>query len=71
MTDNSNINPKACPLCGGDNSCAMASDSANVSQCWCMTASISPEALERVPDELINQACLCQACAVEVDKAGT
>ena len=28
-----------------------------------MRANISPEALKRVPDELVNKACLCPRCA--------
>lgn len=31
--------------------------------CWCQTASISPEALARIPQELVDRACLCPRCA--------
>lgn len=67
MTDNRPCNTKACPLCGGDNNCAMTQPGQTVADCWCLTASISPEALERVPEEQINQTCICQACATGTD----
>ena len=41
----------------------MAGGNLDADSCWCMTVTISPQALERVPDELKNQTCLCPACA--------
>ncbi|HEX5362312.1 MAG TPA: cysteine-rich CWC family protein [Fluviicoccus sp.] len=52
-----------CPLCGGANDCAPASTGRLDVTCWCTTAAISPEALARVPAELVNKACLCPRCA--------
>jgi len=41
----------------------MAAGSGGAEGCWCMGVTISPQVLERVPDELKNQACLCPDCA--------
>nr|WP_157719046.1 cysteine-rich CWC family protein [Halopseudomonas salegens] len=38
-----------------------------VADCWCMSASISPDALERIPQDQINKTCICQACATGTD----
>ncbi len=62
MTDSPN-NPKACPLCGGDNNCAMTRPGQTVADCWCLTTSISPDALDRIPQDQINKTCICQTCA--------
>lgn len=56
-----------CPLCGGANDCAPASTGRLDVACWCTTAPISPEALARVPPELINKACLCPRCAAGIN----
>ena len=58
------IDPRACPLCSGDNACGMA---AGKSDCWCFHAEISPEVLERVPPEARNAACVCQGCAAPAE----
>ncbi|RLA51094.1 MAG: hypothetical protein DRQ98_12030 [Gammaproteobacteria bacterium] len=50
-----------CPLCGGDNQCAMAAGQP-AETCWCRSASISPEALVAVPTESVGVRCLCPAC---------
>jgi len=52
-----------CPVCGGSNQCMPASTGTFDVPCWCTTASISAEALARVPVELIDKACLCPRCA--------
>ena len=52
-----------CPLCGGANQCAPASTGRLEVECWCTKATISREALARIPSELINKACLCPRCA--------
>ncbi|AVP56459.1 cysteine-rich CWC family protein [Pulveribacter suum] len=54
--------PTCCPLCGQTNTCAMAAG-LPAGDCWCMDAHISPAALQRVPDALRGQACLCARCA--------
>lgn len=58
-----------CPLCGGANECAPAGAGTFAVDCWCRTVSISPEALARVPEELVGKACLCPRCAVAVSSA--
>ncbi len=49
-----------CPLCGERNDCGMA---AGKGGCWCFTATIPHEVLERVPPEARGVACVCPACA--------
>ncbi|GAB2460043.1 MAG: cysteine-rich CWC family protein [Comamonas sp.] len=51
-----------CPLCGGDNQCAMA-QGLPPEQCWCMAATIPPEALAAIAPEQRGQQCICTACA--------
>ena len=59
-----NVRPNtACPICGGFNQCAPASAGTFDVACWCTKATISPEALARVPTDLIDKACLCPRCA--------
>lgn len=52
-----------CPLCGGANECTPANAGQFDVECWCLRASIHPEALKRVPDEAVDKACLCPRCA--------
>lgn len=52
-----------CPLCGGANQCAPARAGRLDVECWCTKATISPQALARVPAEWVNRACLCPRCA--------
>ncbi|MEN5182151.1 cysteine-rich CWC family protein [Comamonas testosteroni] len=70
----SNTSPQAqrCPLCGQHNQCAVA-QGLPAEQCWCMTAQISPDALQRVPAAERGQRCICPACGqatVGLDTAG-
>lgn len=53
----------ACPLCGGDNACAMASGDGGVGECWCFAARIPPETLARIPREERGRRCVCARCA--------
>jgi hypothetical protein len=55
------IDPKQCPVCGAQNSCAVAASSKEF--CWCMTVQISEQALARVPAAARDVACLCPRCA--------
>ena len=50
-----------CPLCGGDNQCAVAAGEP-AENCWCMTATISEAALEALPAEERGVRCICPAC---------
>jgi predicted Fe-S protein YdhL (DUF1289 family) len=52
--------PDLCPLCGRGNGCAAASGEPT---CWCFDATISEEALARIPPDLVGVACLCPDCA--------
>lgn len=56
-----------CPLCGGANRCAPAASGTLDVPCWCTRATVSREALERVPAEWRGKACLCPRCAGVVD----
>lgn len=66
MTDTTlSPDPTCCPLCGGDNRCAMEVERATgVAQgpCWCSTQSFSPELLARLPTEAQGKACICARC---------
>ncbi|MCB1705999.1 MAG: cysteine-rich CWC family protein [Halioglobus sp.] len=49
-----------CPLCGGDNQCAIAAGRSGTN-CWCQTATISAEARAKAADSADRQ-CICRAC---------
>jgi hypothetical protein len=51
-----------CPVCGQLNDCAMNAGQ-EVESCWCFSASIPAEALERIPEESRGLSCLCPRCA--------
>ncbi|MBC8088957.1 MAG: cysteine-rich CWC family protein [Phycisphaerae bacterium] len=53
------MDPSLCPLCAKTNRCAMVDGGKS---CWCMTASIPREAVERLPAAQQGVACLCEAC---------
>ncbi len=50
-----------CPLCGSANQCAVA-QGLPPEHCWCMTSTVSPEALARLPAAERGQRCICPAC---------
>jgi uncharacterized protein (TIGR00290 family) len=52
--------PTRCPLCGGDNACAMT---AGEPTCWCFSDRIPPAVLERIPPYARDVACICETCA--------
>jgi hypothetical protein len=57
--------PERCPLCGGDNRCAMEIERASGQPqppCWCTTAHFPPDLLARLPAEAAGKACICAAC---------
>ena len=65
MNAQSPVDPTRCPLCGGDNRCAMEIERATGQTqppCWCTTASFPPDLLRRLPDSARGQACICPAC---------
>ena len=55
--------PTRCPLCGQSNQCTQADPSRAGQHCWCFTTQIDPAALERIPPQDIDRACLCPRCA--------
>jgi hypothetical protein len=56
------VNQRTCPLCGGDNQCAIASGS-DPRDCWCREAAIDTAVLARLPAEAVGKVCICPACA--------
>jgi len=56
------IDPEVCPRCGQDNRCAVTAGK-EVSECWCFSQPILPQALAAVPPEALGKACLCPRCA--------
>ncbi|HTN30836.1 MAG TPA: cysteine-rich CWC family protein [Pseudomonas sp.] len=59
-----------CPLCGGANQCTPAATGHFDGECWCTQVIVSPEALQRLPPDQIDQACLCPRCAAGVEDRG-
>ncbi len=58
-----------CPLCGGDNACAMAASPPRPT-CWCQDITIDPALLAALPEHTRGKACLCRDCCVERGNAG-
>lgn len=61
----SSLDPSRCPLCGGDNRCAMELEKATgkaQAPCWCVSARFPPDLLARLPAEAKGQACICAKC---------
>lgn len=54
------VDPSRCPLCGQGNGCGMVAGS---SECWCFSAEIPADVLNRVPAEARGGACVCRNCA--------
>jgi arginase family enzyme len=52
------LDPSICPSCGAPNTCGMSKG-----ECWCFSVSIPKAALERIPAEAKDLACLCPRCA--------
>jgi len=51
-----------CPLCGKPSHCQLCGAAPHKGPCWCTTVRIPDGLLARVPLELRNRACICQAC---------
>ena len=65
--------PSRCPLCGGDNRCAMEVErETGVPQgpCWCVNASFPKELLARLPPDAEGKACICAACVARFAAGG-
>ena len=59
------VDATRCPLCGGDNRCAMEIQKATGQPqppCWCVDERFTPELLARVPAPARGGACICMAC---------
>ena len=66
--------PGRCPLCGGDNRCAMEIERQTgeaQGPCWCVDATFPPELLARIPKEAEGKACICAACVARLASGGT
>lgn len=61
--------PSRCPLCGQSNRCTLANPALTGQDCWCFSTPVDREALERIPPELIDRACLCPRCAAGLKAA--
>jgi hypothetical protein len=55
------VDPRRCPVCGALNDCRVAEGSDE--PCWCMDVEIPKEAIERIPLDARERACLCPRCA--------
>ncbi|WP_432757884.1 cysteine-rich CWC family protein [Spongiibacter taiwanensis] len=59
-------NPNAyCPLCQGQNHCAIAAG-LPAGNCWCMDTPISPAAREAAHLHGEGDRCLCSRCGAEI-----
>ena len=56
----SSLDPNLCPVCGEANACGIAQGK---TECWCMAVNIPQPALDRIPAEAKNAACICARCA--------
>jgi hypothetical protein len=59
------IDPAVCPLCGGDNRCAMEQEKATGEPqpaCWCVSTPFPPGLLDTLPAQARGVACICAAC---------
>ena len=59
------IDTTRCPLCGGENSCAMEIERATgqaQGACWCVSASFPSDLLARLPTAARDKACICATC---------
>lgn len=70
-TPSSPLKNLRCPLCGGDNHCAPAQAGHFDVACWCRDATISREALARIPADQVRRACICPRCATGQDLPDT
>ena len=55
------IDPSVCPACGEQNVCGI---SQGKTECWCFSVKIEQAALNRIPGDKKDLACLCAKCAV-------
>lgn len=63
--DNPTLDPARCPLCGGDNRCAMEVEKATGQKqgpCWCVAQPFAPELLASLRARERGKACICASC---------
>ncbi|WP_363320634.1 cysteine-rich CWC family protein [Acidovorax sp.] len=58
-----------CPLCQGPNACAMAAG-LPPQACWCMSVTLSDQALAAVSSSEIGARCICKRCGADTRPAG-
>ncbi len=69
------IDATRCPLCGGDNRCAVEVEHATGQPqppCWCMDTPIDAALIDRVAQEApqaSGKACICARCALAAASA--
>lgn len=66
------IDPTRCPLCGGDNRCAMEIERETGEAqppCWCVSTPFPPGLLDTLPEAARGKACLCARCVTAAAKA--
>ena len=56
------LDTTTCPLCSNPNACAIA-NKRDAEACWCMNATMDPDALGRIPKEAQGKVCICATCA--------
>lgn len=59
------VNPTACPICGGGNDCAKALGRRG--PCWCRNETFSFDLLARAGT---GKACICKQCLRRYEQAG-
>lgn len=60
--------PGRCPLCGGDNRCAMERERTSGEPqppCWCVSQNFSAALLARLPAGTQQMACICARCVAK------
>ncbi len=55
-------NTSICPLCGGENSCALVVSAESSEPCWCESLKIPEAVLQQIPLEARNKSCVCREC---------
>jgi len=68
------LDPSRCPLCGGDNRCAMELQKATGQAqppCWCVSQAFSAELLARLPAQAQGKACICGECLARFQASRT
>ena len=65
-----NIDDSTCPLCQQQNRCEVQAAQAGET-CWCMNTQVPAELLAKIPENLRNKICICNACIVNFQQNKT